>query len=305
MSMNVSTSQAQAIQSQTDIEPGPNAASNSSRNSVGNHVPAQQTAGTSPTDGARKSMSQRHADIESMTEERLMSDPAYRELKETYDTWKDQLMSDFMLVDQYTGVWPDKKIQHQDLIALRDDKGANPQAREAAIRLLENPQIWQAISKDDVWVGVQDVESFLATMKSDLKANRDTVRGEVKAEMGVASAATTAIGGQAAGGEAAAAGEAGPLFKSPAPSTKPGMEGAVENLNNTLGSIGDAMADITAKMTDANLKPEERQKLQASYNELQQLQSMLMAMYKQLQESIANMMKMYSDVAQNSIRNMR
>ncbi len=83
------------------------------------------------------------------------------------------------------------------------------------------------------------------------------------------------------------------------------MEGAVENVGNTLSAIANATSELMAKLADPNLKPEDRQKLQAQYNELQQLQSMLTAMYTQLQEAIANLMKMYSDVAKNSIQNMR
>ena len=83
------------------------------------------------------------------------------------------------------------------------------------------------------------------------------------------------------------------------------MEGAVENVSNTLTAIGNASAELMAQLADPSLKPEDKQKIQAKYNELQQLQSMLTAMYTQLQTAMANLMKMYSDVAMNSIHNMK
>ena len=83
------------------------------------------------------------------------------------------------------------------------------------------------------------------------------------------------------------------------------MEGAVENVNNAIQSIGTSMNSIMAEIADPKTTPERRKDLQNQYNELQQLQSMLTAMYTQMQEAISNLMKMYSDVAMNSVRNMK
>ena len=57
----------------------------------------------------------------------------------------------------------------------------------------------------------------------------------------------------------------------------------------TLSAIGDAFADVAQKLSDPNLPPAERQKLQQRYNQLNQLQQMLTAMYAQLQQAVMNL----------------
>lgn len=282
--------------------------SHSGSDSVSHHGSTQQAApNNSPTENAREAVTRRHADFVQMLDERLMSNPEYVKLKTLCDAADAHLMSDFLLVDQFTGISPDKIIQLQDLIALRDDTKANPAAREAALRLLANPEVWQAISKTDNLVGVADVEAFLATQKTKLAELKGAVSAEVRAELQAETAnAATASGAGAAGvGATGAGGPRGPLFAASTPSTKSGMEGAVENVNNAIQSIGTSMNSIMAEIADPKTTPERRKDLQNQYNELQQLQSMLTAMYTQMQEAISNLMKMYSDVAMNSVRNMK
>lgn len=269
-------------------------------------APRAAAPASAPTESAREAATRKHADFEQMTQERLMSDPEYVKLKSQYDDADAHLMSDFLLVDQFTGICPDKNIQYQDLIALRDDTKANPAAREAALRLLANSEVWQAISKTDNLVGVADVEAFLATQKATLKEMKNAVATEVRAEL-TAQTSNAATGASGAGGTpgAGGTGATGPLFAASTPSAKSGMEGAVENVNNAIQSIGTSMNSIMAEIANPATTPERRKDLQNQYNELQQLQSMLTAMYTQMQEAISNLMKMYSDVAMNSVRNMK
>lgn len=283
------------------------------RNSVTPADQSQQSSGSTPTDGAREATPTKtpgYKEIKQMTEERLKDNPEYVELKEKYETWK-SLENDFALIDQYTGfITGDGTLTLDNLRALANDMVApNPAAKAAAQRLLANMEVWNALAKGDNVVGTHDVTEFVNGMKSQLKAIEDATKNEIKAEVGAAAAAAAAAGGTPAAGSPAdpATNQTGaaPLFKAPALSSKPGMEGAVENVGNTLSAIANATSELMAKLADPNLKPEDRQKLQAQYNELQQLQSMLTAMYTQLQEAIANLMKMYSDVAKNSIQNMR
>lgn len=296
----VSTSQSQSI------SPSPATTTQyGASNSVGDHGSTAQ-AGSGPTDGGRETTTGTktpgYAESEQMVSERLANDPEYQELSAKLEKWKN-IENDFALVDANTGLFPDGTVTLDNLRALAGDPLARADARAAANRLLSDMSVWNEISKGDNIAGTQDVMAFVAGMKAGLKTMKEAVRAEIKGE--VAAASNTAGSTNAASTGSNTAVSAPQLFKPPTLSTKPGMEGAVENIKNTLTSIGDEMSQITSKLSDPNLSPADRNKLQASYNELQQLQAMLMAMYKQLQEAIANMIKMYSDVAQNSIRNMR
>jgi hypothetical protein len=276
-----------------------------STNSVIGHSQSSQPSANSPTEGGRETSTGNkvpgYAEIEQMVNERLASDSEYQELSAKLEKWKN-IESDFAVIDAHTGfITGDGTVTLENLRALAADPLADSEAKAAANRLLNDIPVWNAIAKGDNVAGTHDATEFIENLKAKLKETKDAVRAEVKGEVGAPSKSPNASGGttpnQAEG--------AGQLFKAPALSTKPGMEGAVENIQNTLNSIGDAMGDLTAKLADPNLSTADRAKLQASYNQLQQLQSMLMEMFKQLQEAIANTVKMYADVAQNSIRNMR
>jgi hypothetical protein len=273
---------------------------------------------SNPTDGARDATTNHpptHDEIERLTEECLGNDSDYQAAQKKLDDWKD-LENDFAAMDHFTGLFEDRIVTLDNVRALAGDAGANPAARAAAQRLLNNMSIWNELASgrtgtNDGVVGMDDVTAFVAKLKSDVKAIKESTRAAVTAELQPSSAGgsgATAGGGApapAAAGTSGATAGAEPLFKAPTLSTKPGMEGAVENIGNTLTAIGNATADVAAQLANPNLSPEDKQKLQARYNDLQQLQSMLTAMYTQIQEAIANLMKMYSDVAKNSIQNMR
>lgn len=280
-------------------------------NSVSDHGTSSQT-NNSPTDGARDATANHpltHGELERLTEERLMEDPEYRKLKEQLDLCGG--LEDVLLQIDSVGIFSnDRKICWDDVQALVNDvHQPNTAAREAAKFLNDHKQIWAAICGDDNLVSLADVQKYLTGMKDQLKAMKDSARADIKAENGVGASsspsAATGTGAAASTSQPTSSEGPGQLFKAPTLSTKPGMEGAVENIGNTLTAIGNATSDLAAQLANPDLKPEERQKLQARYNELQQLQSMLTAMYTQIQEAIANLMKMYSDVAKNSIQNMR
>ena len=261
-------------------------------------------------------MTQHHKEIDEMTEERLRENPEYVELKAKQDVWGD-MEAVFAAIEDHTCFAGDQKISLRDLEVLRDDLGADPAAREAAKRLLGNRSIWNELAtgldgNNDNLVGVADVRRFLDRMKTGLAEMKETAQAEVMGEMAAERGASAAAhpGGTGAthdGGTINSSSDAaeGKLFKAPTPSTKGGMEGAVENVNNTLAAVGDAANSLMAQLSNPDLSPAERSKLQAKYNDLQQLQQMLTAMYSQLQQNISNLMKMYSDAAQNSIRNMK
>lgn len=293
--------------------------SGDSSTSYGQPGPAPAPRHSEPAQGARETVTQRHAEINQMAEERLQENPEYVKLKAKQDVWGD-IETIYALIDD-NSLWAgDRKITLDDVKVLAADPNRSDAARAAAQRLLDNPSIWNELAtgldgKNDGLVGAADVQRFVERMQSGIAAMRDSARAEVMGEMAAersaqqgGSGATHSTGNNAAHdgatGSSSAAAE-GKLFKAPTPSTKGGMEGAVENVTNTLSAVADATAELSAQLMNPDLSSAERQKLQAKYNELQQLQQMLTSMFSQLQQNISNLMKMYSEVAENSIRNMK
>ena len=299
--------------------PPPAPAPRDSSSDYGQPGPAPAPRHNEPAQGARETVTQHHKELDEMTEERLQENPEYVALKAKQDVWGD-METVFAAIEDHTCFAGDQKISLRDLEVLRDDPNADPHAKEAANRLLNNRSIWNELATgldgvNDNLVGAADVGRCLERMKTGLAGMKETARAEVMGEMaaersaqqgGTGAAHSPATGAAHDGGTASSAAPAeGKLFKAPTPSTKGGMEGAVENVNNTLAAVGDAANALMAQLANPDLSPAERTKLQAKYNDLQQLQQMLTAMYAQLQQNISNLMKMYSDAAQNSIHNMK
>lgn len=250
-----------------------------------------------------------------MTEERLMSDPEYRELKEKYESCKG-LEEMFHLIDVSVGWRNDDKIILTDILALVEDPNTPYKAaRAAAMWLNEHRDVWSAIAKGDNLVGLHDVKEYLAQMKGQLKEMKEKVRSEIKAE--VAPAASAPSGGAGASGAPGSAGGAagGPAGASstaesspeskvprPSPSTKAGMEGATENLANTADYL---QAQMMALAEDASKNPEHASLNASKIAMLQNKFQAITNMMNQLTQMLSNMSKMWSDVAMNSIRNLK
>jgi flagellin-like hook-associated protein FlgL len=83
------------------------------------------------------------------------------------------------------------------------------------------------------------------------------------------------------------------------PSTKPGIEGALENLGN-LGD--DLQKQITDTINDPNMDATSKQ---AKLTQLQSQQQSVMNMLNQISQMLQNVVKMWSDIAMNSVRNMK
>lgn len=290
-------------------------------NEVSQSTPSQGAASqadpstSTPTGGGRETTTSNvpgYAEIERMTQERLEADPEYQKLK-AKEAALAQAQLDFATVDGITFLGKDDGIVTiQELRSLAEDPLRDEAIRNAAQRLLNNTALWNELAKNlsdgvvDNKVGTADVMRLIEDTAAKLKGMREETRTDIRGEVGAAVAANAAQAPGAAGGSGASAAAGGsPLFRSPTLSAKPGMEGAVENINNTLQSIGNEIADISMQLTNSKLTPEDRQALQNKYNDLLQLQGMLTNMFKQLQEAIASMIKMYSDVAMNSVRNMK
>lgn len=287
-------------------------------NSVGGHDTTHQSGGGSPTLGAREAATQRHNEIEQMTEERLASNPEYQDLKTKFDTWKD-VEADFALIDGNTLGKNDGKIDLAALQALSGDENANQAARDAANRLLNNRAIWNELASgldghNDNLVGIDDVRRFVAGMKAGLKEMRSSARAEVTAELGPAPNAQPATSTAATGAAAATAGpgsdpkaimvEAGNALPKPAPSQFSGLEGASENLNNMVG-WAEAETDRLTTLMGKTDDPAVLKQLETKINQMSRRMQQMTALMNQVMTAMQNISKMYSDIAMNSVRNMK
>jgi hypothetical protein len=261
------------------------------------------TSGT-PSTGAREAVLSPYEQQKKMVEERLADREDYQDAKNIAGQY-DQVMQDFLLVEANSPCPGDNVVTLADLKVVAEDGLRPSYVRDAANRLLSNQKVWTGMAKGDDRVSSADVVEFFANMKTKMKDIKTEVTAEVKDEI-KANAPKDASGSSAtASGSSSATSSPEALFKAPTPSTKPGLEGAAENATRALQAIGDASRDIMAKIMDPKTPADERQKLQAQFNELAQLQQMLTAMFEQLNQAISNTMKMYSGAAQNSIQNMR
>lgn len=85
----------------------------------------------------------------------------------------------------------------------------------------------------------------------------------------------------------------------PAPSSKNGMEGALENLGNTADYLQKQMEAIA---NDPNIDPSLKT---AKLSNLQAQQQAAMNMLNQLAQMMQNTIKLWSDIAMNSVRNIK
>ena len=85
----------------------------------------------------------------------------------------------------------------------------------------------------------------------------------------------------------------------PARSTKPGMEGALDNLGNTADYLQKQMEAVSS---DPDLDPASKT---AKLSNLQFQQQSAMNMLTQLSQMMQNTIKLWSDIAMNSVRNIK
>lgn len=274
------------------------------------------TGNDKPTDGAsdtNKSNPDPNADLPYVIEDRLKTDPAFLEAQAALAEVS-TLEADFTLVDRHTGAAADKRIEYGNLVALVNDKGADAAARAAAQRLLDNASLWNAISKDDQWVGIHDVKALIQERKNAVNTAREAVANQARAERGVPTATTGASNDAATMNPGA--GTTTPDGTTPAdgtsptdattpkppPSTKPGVEGALENLANGQDWI---QKELERLANEAAADPSKATALQAKMTMLQNQYQALANMTTQLSQMLSNLTKMWSDIAMNSVRNIK
>ncbi len=283
-------------------------------NTVSDHATSQQTSNNQPTDGAREVTTPKnpsHADIERMTEERLMEDPEYVALKEKLDSCSG-VEEMFLLIDKNVGIRDDDTITMGDIFALVNDTRADVTVRAGAKWLNDHRDVLSELrkgsGKTDDFIGLHDVKNFIQGMKDQLKAMKNTARDEIRGEQGVktTSAAATGTPAQApgAGNAAGVMAEAGQSLPKPAGSEFSGLEGATANLNNMIG-WGEAETDRLTGLMAKTDDPAVLKQLETKINQMSRRMQQMAALMNQLMTAMQNISKMYSDIAMNSVRNIK
>lgn len=297
-----------AVDHDSTTKPPPPSRPHGGSNHVAVHDGHPPAAGSSaPNDSAEKTLAER---IRDEVAARLADDPSYVNTTKELAT-AEAMFVDFSLVEA-NSLWAgDGKLTLADLRAVADDPLRPDSVRDAARRLLANPQIWAAASKDGVTLSNQDLMNFINGKKAELALARKEVEGQVREDLG-APPPKTAENGSPTGNDTSATGtKADPALgqidqaaEKPAPSTLGGMEGAYENANNLLGWAEGEMDRLNALLAKTD-DPKTQKMIENKMNQLTRRMQSITAMITQLATMMSNISKMYSDIAMNSLRNMK
>lgn len=276
--------------------------SQSNQNSVGTaggSPPSQASGGAA--DGAREATEPTKSGWQLVNEEveaRLSADPEYAELKAKYDA-HEGMADDFAIVDQ-AFFWGrgDGALDLGDIQAVANDSLQTDEARNAAKRLLKDMAVFTAAAGGNNQLTRSEVMEFLNGLKGDLSARRASMTEKVEAEH--AKRETGVRGSTSANGTPSSdsATEAAPIVMS----SRPGVEGAMENLGNVADSLQAQMLELAKKAAE---DPSKAVQYQQQIAQLQNQYQAITNMMNQLTQMLSNLSKMWSDVAMNSIRNVK
>lgn len=253
-----------------------------------------------PADGARAATEPSKSGYEQFLEalnERLAIDPEYLAAKERLDTWGNvEALLD--AVDRFTGLIPgDETITWANICAMaKDDVLPNPEAQAAAKKLMANRALFNEISGGKNSLTLEDARKFVETLKAAVASAKASATEEVKAELKERRASSTE--GRSWTGRSSGNSDAAPI----AMSTRPGVEGAMENLGNVADSLQAQMLELAKKAAE---DPSKAVQYQQQIAQLQNQYQAITNMMNQLTQMISNLSKMWSDVAMNSIRNVK
>lgn len=265
-----------------------------------------------PTDGSRECTEPKGPsweDIQSSLKDRLANNSEYQDLKKLQDGMS-QVEQDFNLLMQNHFTVDDGFLTYADLMAVSND-GRRPQyVRDAANRLLANNRAWMEITGADGRASGAEVAAFRERLGSAMRNIEKTEEDQVRTDLG-AVARTPANGSK---DPATGAGEtnetprgdkppeASTETPKPPPSTRPGTEGALENLANGQDWI---QKEIERLANEAAKDPAKAPALQARISMLQNQFQVLANMSTQINQMMSNITKMWSDIAMNSVRNIK
>lgn len=259
------------------------------------------------TDGARAVTEPGKSGYEQFVDalnERLAIDPSYLEAKGRLDSWGNvEALLD--LVDRFTGLVPgDSVITWANICAMADDDVLpNAEAKAAAQKLKANRALFNEMSGGKNYVTLEDARKFVEKLEGAVAAAKAVASEEVKAELKEqrsAGAANAASGQPGTNGASASTATLPPEGPKPPGSTKPGLDGAMENLDNMAAYYDAEIAKLTADPAKKN-DPE----FQKKFNELTAEKLAVQQLQVQLMQMMQNLAKMWSDVSRNAIQNMR
>ncbi len=184
--------------------------------------------------------------------------------------------------------------------AVANDGARSQGSRDAAAQVLSNPAFARADANGDGQVSLAEATAYLDKLKGQAVGNSSShgVSGSSSgSEIGSTSSVST--GSMEQTGSSDSGSGSSSISGSKPPSTKPGIEGALENL----GNLGD---DLQRQITDTINDPKmDATSKQAKLTQLQSQQQSVMNMLNQISQMLQNVVKMWSDIAMNSVRNIR
>lgn len=185
--------------------------------------------------------------------------------------------------------------------AVANDRLRLPSEREAAQRLLANPQWARADADHSGKLTLGEAAAHADKLKSGVSATPSS--GGTSSANGPSDADVTGASGTTGSSSSAppkkTVQDVMDSVPKPSPSTKEGIEGALENLGNSADYLQKQMEAIA---NDPNLDPAMKT---AKLSNLQAQQQAAMNMLNQLAQMMQNTIKLWSDIAMNSVRNIK
>ena len=276
-----------------------------------------QAQQSEPTDGARATTTQSCIDpgygMEQMS--KLQDDPDYKDTLYLLDK-AEQLERGqglYFIDAEFGGLFGigknDGMIDRGNIEAAAKDP-CSP-GHEAAKMLMENPRLFAAIdANNDGLITKDELHAFIDKMKAQKKSIEDSYALKAKSpSIGIVTGPVikpTPPPGQGSKPQPPPVTHAPPPPppSTPVLSSRGGLEGASENINNALSSCEDQMAQLSAQMA-ATDDPKQQAAIQNKMNALERRMQMLSSMYQEIMTVLSNLSKMQSDIAMTFIRNMK
>ncbi|PZR08244.1 MAG: hypothetical protein DI536_25395 [Archangium gephyra] len=249
-----------------------------------------------------------YAEIQSMVDDALSKNDEYIDLSanitRAIDLGKDvqTCLSDY-------GVGMDRTLTEGEIRDLAKI-GSTPAIRAAAQRLIDNHGLLAKFLNGNDAMTMSDVSRVCDEMKTRQGEIRKSTERQIRSD--IDAKPLTGSSGDPSTGTSPNTGTPGndgttpepPSTETPKPppSTRPGTEGALENLANGQEWI---QKEIERLANEAAKDPAKAPALQARISMLQNQFQVLANMSTQINQMMSNITKMWSDIAMNSVRNIK
>ncbi len=250
----------------------------------------------------------------------LDGDPEYQDLTKQQALIEKGLQGALLMLDHNNndlggldgiGTRGDGLVSVESLTEAATESYLTPEQKALIAEFLSSPLLQQLLASSGVSgrVKVADVVQAFAQLKAKMKVKEDAATQNAKSNMAAGQQPPTSSTGGTSGTDKK---EGTPPPKDPndivsqvpkpTPSTKAGMEGAMENLNNAQDYLQNAIMKLAE---EAAKNPEKAQALNARISMMQNQLQAIGNMISQMMNMISNLSKLWSDVAMNAIRNMK